>query len=365
MIIPYSNAFIDGLKAIAGAAHVLTDPADIAPYNREWRGLYAGRAGIVVQPGSTPQVSDIVKLCASSNVPIVPQGGNTGLVGGQIGTDTRAIVLSLSRMNRIRDIDAPGFSMIAEAGATIHAVQEAAEKLAAAFWPGPLTLVLNYRGGDAVCDLARAGLDTLALRAPSHPVMQAVLQAFGRPLVAPSANTSGHVSATSAEHVAADLGAKIDLVLDSGAAQLGIESTIIGLTGAPPVLLRQGALTRERIEEALGEKIILGGHGAQKPSAPGQTAAHYATHTPLRLNASDVSPGEVLLAFGTPLGAAKIVRNLSATRDLTEAAANLFSHLRELDRMNASAIAVMPIPNSGLGEAINDRLRRATLGMKR
>ncbi|MES2906656.1 MAG: L-threonylcarbamoyladenylate synthase [Pseudomonadota bacterium] len=234
-------------------------------------------------------------------------------------------------------------------------------KLTEAFWPGPLTLVLPYLG-DAVCDLARAGLDTIAIRIPAHPVMQAVLKEFGGVLVAPSANISGHVSATSAQHVAADFGDKINLILDGGATQYGVESTIIDVTDQP-VLLRAGAITAQQIEGVLGQKLqikIL--HDPQNPSAPGQLSAHYATHTKLRLNATQIDADEALLAFGTPLQGAREVLNLSASADPVEAAANLFAHLRTLDRLNAKVIAVMPIPETGLGAAINDRLQRAAIG---
>ncbi len=239
---------------------------------------------------------------------------------------------------------------------------EKAEQLAQAFWPGPLTLVLSYTGGNRVCELARAGLETIALRAPSHPVMQTILKEFGGVLVAPSANRSGHVSATSAQHVTDDFGNTVDIVLDGGVARHGLESTIVDLTGAP-ALLRQGAIPLSEIETVLRQKIsvpLL--RDPQNPSAPGQLSAHYATKTPLRLNAQTIPGNEVLLAFGTPLAGARQMLNLSEKGDLVEAAANLFSHLRTLDKLDAHAIAVMPVPEHGLGAAINDRLKRAALG---
>ncbi len=240
-----------------------------------------------------------------------------------------------------------------------------AAKLAKAFWPGPLTLVLPKADGCPVAELATAGLDSIAVRVPHHDVAQKILAAFGRPVVAPSANRSGHVSPTTAAHVLADLRGRIDLIVDGGASQVGVESTIVACLGAP-MLLRPGGLPREAVEQVLGG--ALADAPAQMadddaPLAPGMLASHYAPRTPLRLDAKAVAPGEALLAFGaSPIeGAAnaKATLNLSKSGDLIEAAANLFSHLRTLDGAGAGMIAVMPIPHTGLGEAINDRLARA------
>jgi L-threonylcarbamoyladenylate synthase len=239
-----------------------------------------------------------------------------------------------------------------------------AARLAKAFWPGPLTLVLPKAAGCAVADLATAGLDTIALRVPSHEVARDILAAFGKPVVAPSANRSGHVSPTRAEHVAADLGGRIDLIVDGGQTPVGVESTIVACLGEP-VLLRPGGLPRAAIERALGRALAdpPPARGGDGPIAPGMLASHYAPRTRLRLNAGRIAPGEALLAFG-PVPAegaarAKCVLNLSARGDLVEAAANLFAHLRALDAAQADAIAAMPVPHEGLGEAINDRLARA------
>jgi L-threonylcarbamoyladenylate synthase len=243
-----------------------------------------------------------------------------------------------------------------------------AERLAAAFWPGALTLVLPKTPDCAVADLATAGLDTVAVRVPAHPVAQALLTAFGRPVVAPSANRSGHVSPTTATHVMSDLAGCIDLVIDAGPTELGLESTIVACTDATPALLRPGGIAREAIEAVLGMLLAEpapadGDAIALAPAAPGMLGSHYAPRAVLRLRASAVAEGEALLAFGPrlPPGAARAVRalNLSPTADLVEAAANLFSHLRALDRSGTRTIAVMPVPQEGLGEAINDRLRRA------
>ncbi|HXX52458.1 MAG TPA: L-threonylcarbamoyladenylate synthase [Xanthobacteraceae bacterium] len=241
----------------------------------------------------------------------------------------------------------------------------AAEQLAAAFWPGPLTLVLPKAADCPVAELATAGLDSIAVRVPTHPVAQDILRSFKGALVAPSANRSGHVSPTTAAHVLADLGGRIDLVVDGGATQLGIESTIVACLGAP-VLLRPGGVPRQAIERVLQQKLREApdiGAASDAPRAPGMLASHYAPRTPLRLDVKRLEPGEALLAFGPSLAAgaerAAKVLNLSARGDLSEAAANLFSHLRALDAAGARAIAAMPIPREGLGEAINDRLRRA------
>jgi L-threonylcarbamoyladenylate synthase len=239
----------------------------------------------------------------------------------------------------------------------------AAERLAAAFWPGPLTLVLPKAENCPVAALATAGLDSIAVRLPQHPVALDIIRGFGGPIVAPSANRSGHVSPTTAQHVLADLGGRIDLIVDGGETPVGVESTIVACLDAP-TLLRPGGMTRSDIEQLLGQPLAdAAAHGNDAPRAPGMLKSHYAPRTPLRLDAGRVEPGEALLAFGPKLAAdtaaAVKVLNLSARGDPVEAAANLFSHLRALDAAGATAIAVMPIPHEGLGEAINDRLRRA------
>jgi len=246
------------------------------------------------------------------------------------------------------------------AAAQTYAVfNDTARTLAATFWPGPLSLVLPKRPGCGIADLVTAGLDTIALRAPNHPVAQALLAAAKRPIAAPSANRSGRVSPTDATHVADELGDVPALILDGGRCARGIESTVVRVTDAEPVLLRLGAVPREAIEDVLGHSIGLADE-ATPIASPGRLERHYAPQTPLRLNVKDVNPNEALLAFGpnAPQGARQTI-NLSAAGDLAEAAANLFAGLRALDRSGATAIAVMPIPDQGLGEAINDRLQRA------
>jgi L-threonylcarbamoyladenylate synthase len=244
-----------------------------------------------------------------------------------------------------------------------------ATRLAQAFWPGPLTLVLPKTADCPVAELATAGLGTVAVRVPDHPAAQAILAAFGGPVVAPSANLSGHVSPTTAAHVLSDLNGRIDLIVDGGPVEVGVESTIVGCF-EKAMLLRPGGVPREAIERVLGERLEQAPAEAAsetaQPLAPGMLASHYAPRTRVRINADHVEVGEALLGFGPklPRGAerAAAMMNLSERGDLNEAAARLFGYLRALDAKKAAAIAVMPIPDEGLGEAINDRLRRAAIG---
>jgi L-threonylcarbamoyladenylate synthase len=254
----------------------------------------------------------------------------------------------------------------ATAARALACFDRAAERLAGAFWPGPLTLVLPKLAGCPVADLATAGLDTIAVRVPSHEVAHDLIRALGRPLVAPSANRSGHVSPTMAQHVLADLGGRIALIIDGGPTPMGVESTIVACLDRP-VLLRPGAVPRAAIERVLPlaepPTVAEQTEVDAVPIAPGQLASHYATRAQLRLDARSVKAGEALLAFGAaPVTGAQLAAfslNLSPRGDLIEAAANLFSHLRALDASGAASIAVMPVPREGLGEAINDRLERA------
>jgi L-threonylcarbamoyladenylate synthase len=235
-----------------------------------------------------------------------------------------------------------------------------ARKLTEAFWPGPLTLVVPRSPTSDVSDLVSAGLPTVALRSPHHPVARALLSEAHRPLAAPSANRSGHVSATSAEHVGADIGNKAALILDGGPTTLGLESTVVSLVGEMPILLRPGAVTAEAIEEVINARLTRREETGSQLTSPGQLASHYAPRASLRLNAYDWKPDEAVLAFGAITEhPAHAFINLSASGDLIEAAAHLFAALRTLDASGAKSIAATPIPPTGLGEAINDRLRRA------
>jgi L-threonylcarbamoyladenylate synthase len=308
-----------------------------------------------VQPDQAG-VSEAARLLAAGGLVAFPTETVYGL--GADATDARAVARLFAAKGR------PSFNpLIAHVG-DVAAARRAgklspfAEKLAAAFWPGPLTLVVP--ASDLVCELARAGLSTVALRVPKHPVAQALLAAFGKPIAAPSANRSGHVSPTTADHVLADLAGLVDFVVDGGPTPLGLESTIVDVSGAAARLLRSGGVPRADVERALGITLAAAGPNVQ---APGMLASHYATRARLRLDVHEVRPGEALLAFGAPRpagaeGAAHVL-DLSPRGDLLEAAANLFAHLRALDATGVSVIAVAPIPAPGLGEAINNRLERA------
>ncbi len=241
----------------------------------------------------------------------------------------------------------------AEQAAGFVKLDHCARKLITAHWPGPLTLVLPRQDDASVADLVTAGLPTLAIRAPAHPVARALLEALGKPYVAPSANRSGRVSPTTAAHVAGEFGEAVP-VLDGGPCAGGVESTIISLTDSRPTLLRPGGITKAEVEAVLGHPVALAGEGAAI-AAPGMMKSHYAPNAALRLNATNVEAGERLLGFGGTPGA---TLDLSPTGDLREAAANLFAYLRRLDE-TPGPIAVAPIPQGGLGLAINDRLARA------
>ena len=281
---------------------------------------------------------------------------------GADATDARAVAALYAAKGR------PSFNpLIAhvtdlEAARREGVFDDAALALATAFWPGPLTLVVPVAPTCRVCDLARAGLDTVALRVPSHPVARALLTAAGRPVVAPSANRSGRVSPTEASHVQGDLDGLIDAILDGGPTTIGVESTIVACLGGKPRLLRPGGIARDLIEGVLGRTLTVDAQAASTPIAPGALASHYAPRALVKLDAREVLGGEAALLFGPDLPGATsavAVLNLSRSGDLGEAAANLFGHLRRLDAFGASVITVAPIPESGLGEAINDRLRRA------
>ncbi|WP_428032668.1 L-threonylcarbamoyladenylate synthase [Ancylobacter sp.] len=319
-----------------------------------------------VLPADAAGIAEAARVLVSGGLVALPTETVYGLACD--ATDPRAVASLYAAKGR------PSFNpLIAHipdvaAARRVGELAPAAAALAALFWPGPLTLVVPAIA-DATCDLARAGLGSVALRVPAHPVAQAVLRAAGRPIAAPSANRSGHVSPTSAAHVLADLDGRIDLILDAGPCAVGVESTILDCTGATPVLLRPGGLPREEIEAALGATLASHASSVEAagseaaPLAPGMLASHYAPSVPVRLDAHELTPGEALLTFAgaRPPGtsAASLVRDLSPAGDLVEAAARLFALLRELDGSGASAIAVVPLPRHGLGEAIADRLRRA------
>lgn len=238
-----------------------------------------------------------------------------------------------------------------------------ARLLAIQFWPGALTLVLPRKAGCKLSLLVSAGMDTVAVRIPSHLVAQKLLRQVGRPIAAPSANASGKLSPTTPLHVSESLGNKVDLILAGGKAQVGVESTVVNLTSQRPTILRPGGVTREQLEIVLGQVDVVEETTNPEILSPGMLASHYAPDQPLRLNATSVNDDEALLAFGSDyaIKGGKTRLNLSEQGDMNEAAANLFAMLRQLDKPDYRGIAVMPIPNIGLGVAINDRLKRAAV----
>jgi L-threonylcarbamoyladenylate synthase len=242
-----------------------------------------------------------------------------------------------------------------EAARAVAVLDERALLLANAFWPGPLTLVAPIRAPELVCDLARAGLDSVAVRVPGHDLALAVLRAFGKPVVAPSANRSGRPSPTCLLDAQEETGFAVAAFLEGGACQVGLESTVVSVIGGQLRLLRPGAITRAQIEAVAGP-LSEETHQSDGHRSPGRLSLHYAPDAPVRLNVTEPLAGEAYLGFG-PMGAGPF--NLSLKGDLAEAAANLFAFLRAADRTGPSAIAIAPIPLDGLGEAINDRLNRA------
>jgi len=308
----------------------------------------------VIRPATADAIAQAGRLLAEGHLVAFPTETVYGL-GADAGCD-RAVAAIFAAKGR------PRFNPLivhvaeaAEAGALV-VVDDRARLLMARFWPGPLTLVLPRRADAPVSLLASAGLDSLAVRLPDHPVARALIRAAGRPLAAPSANRSGRVSPTEAPHVAECLGGRVAMILDGGPCRVGVESTVLDLTGPRPLLLRPGGIAVENLQAALGEEPLPPAAGGDLKS-PGMLDSHYAPGLPVRLGIRAARPGEALLAFGPESGAAAL--NLSPSGDLEEAAANLFAMLRALDRPEFSAIAVAPIPRHGLGLAINDRLRRA------
>jgi L-threonylcarbamoyladenylate synthase len=316
------------------------------------------RVGSVREAATAEAIKRAAAALRSGRLVAFPTETVYGL--GADATNPRAVAQVFAVKGRPRFnpliVHVPDFA----AAAALAQFNETARQLAAAFWPGALSLVLPRRRGCPVADLTSAGLTTLAVRVPAHAVATRLLRATGLPIAAPSANRSGHVSPTTAAHVAADLGDRVDLILDAGRAPLGLESTVVDVSGASAVVLRPGGIARAELRRALGRSVPVVGGAASRPAAPGMLARHYAPATRLRLEAREVAPGEALLAFGAAVPRHEgAMLNLSPSGDLVEAAANLFAHLRHLDGLAAGGIAVMPIPNEGLGEAINDRLLRA------
>jgi L-threonylcarbamoyladenylate synthase len=253
----------------------------------------------------------------------------------------------------------PLIAHVADAAAAeaVAVLDDRARRLADAFWPGPLTLVAPIRDRAAVCDLARAGLDSVAVRVPGHAKARAVIAAFGRPVVAPSANRSGRPSPTTFADAVEETGAFAAAAIDGGPCAVGVESTVVSVLDGRVALLRPGSVTRAEIEALVGPLDREADGGGQGHRSPGRLTLHYAPDAPVRIEAETARDGEILLGFGPGVGDPRW--SLSPTGDLREAAANLFRRLREADREHPTGIAVSPIPTDGLGEAINDRLKRA------
>jgi L-threonylcarbamoyladenylate synthase len=307
---------------------------------------------------SDDAIAEAARLLIAGELVAFPTETVYGLGGDATSRRTVARIFAVKNRPRFNPLIVH-FADAARAAAQA-AFDRRADVLAGAFWPGALTLVLPRRADCRIALLASAGLDTLAVRVPRHPVAQALLSACGRPIAAPSANAFGKLSPTTAQHVAQSLDGKIAMILDGGRCPVGIESTVVDLSGPDAALLRPGGIAEERIVALIGPLATRRGSREQGLRSPGQLASHYAPNLPLRLEATEVRADEALLAFGPrPLPGAALTENLSASGDVTEAAANLFAMLRALDRPGLAGIAAMPIPDEGLGRAINDRLRRA------
>ena len=314
------------------------------------------RSHPVIEKASAESIAEAAALLQSGELVAFPTETVYGL--GADATSDDAVARIFSAKNR------PTFNPLivhvadAHAAARIVTFTDSARRLADAFWPGPLSLVLTRKDTSPVSLLASAGLDTVAVRVPDQATAQAILAASGIPIAAPSANASGKISPTQAAHVADSLGDAVSLIVDDGPCPVGLESTVVDCTGEMPVLLRPGGITAEQIESVIGPLVIAADNN-DAPSSPGMLESHYAPEAPLRLSASSIQNGEALLSFGNHGHAGFTTeQNLSTAGDLQEAAANLFAMMRILD-ISADTIAVMPIPDHGLGRAINDRLRRA------
>jgi L-threonylcarbamoyladenylate synthase len=307
-----------------------------------------------ITPATDSAIAEAADFLRSGALVAFPTETVYGLGGD--ATNDRAVAAIFAAKGR------PAFNPLIAHGpdqasfATAVVMDERALRLAERFWPGPLTMVLPRREGSSISLLASAGLDSIAVRVPAHPVALALLRAAGTLIAAPSANPSGRVSPTTARHVAEGLSGRLAMILDGGPCRVGVESTVIDLSSDVPTLLRPGGVTLESLRDILGTVRVANASQSGGPRSPGMLASHYAPRLPVRLNALGAQPGEALLAFG-PAERAEL--NLSPTGDLAEAAANLFSMMRRLDRPEFNGIAVMPIPDDNLGLAINDRLRRA------
>jgi L-threonylcarbamoyladenylate synthase len=305
-----------------------------------------------IRPADADAIAEAAALLAAGKLVAFPTETVYGLGGD--ATNGHAVAAIFQTKGR------PSFNPLishlphGDMAAELAEMSDLARQLARRFWPGPMTLILPRRPDCPIASLTCAGLDTVALRVPGHAVARDLLAAVGRPVAAPSANRSGRISPTTAQAVAAELDGAVSLILDGGPCAIGLESTVIAVAGGRPTLLRPGGLTREDIEAEIGPIAVADGR-TERPSSPGMLASHYAPEKRLRLNAARPESDELFLGFGAVDGDL----NLSPSGDLREAAANLFAYLRRLDAMSGEAIAVAAIPETGLGLAINDRLRRA------
>lgn len=331
--------------------------------------LWFNTAMTQVQPATPDTIQDAARLIRAGQLVAFPTETVYGL--GANALDGKAVAGIFAAKGR------PQFNPLISHGASLEMLlpyaefDERALALAEKFWPGPLSLILPLKAQIGISELVTAGLGTIALRVPAHPVALALIEAAGVPIAAPSANASGKLSPTAPHHVLESLGDAVKLILASGTTKYGLESTVLDLSGSEPVIVRPGAVTAEEISDVLGVAVGYDLDSKEQPKSPGQLLRHYAPRLPMRLRAVDVEPDEALLAFGSTRfmgvrggGAVKDlhqdqVYNLSAQGDLLEAAANLFAGLRALDQSGCKAIAVMDIPQQGIGIAINDRLKRA------
>lgn len=323
----------------------------------------------LIQPATPASIEKAARMIREGELVAFPTETVYGL--GANALEGRAVAKIFAAKGR------PQFNPLISHGASLEmllpyaAFDERALALADKFWPGPLTFILPLRKGSGISDLVTAGLDTIALRVPDHPTALDLIRLAGVPIAAPSANKSGSLSPTAPHHVLQSLGESLSLILAAGATKYGLESTVLDLTGSDPVIVRPGAVTAEDIADVLERAVTYDMEAKEKPRSPGQLLRHYAPGLPVRLNAIDVEPGEALLAFGSAkfmgLRGGGFARNLpqdsfynlSEQGDLLEAAANLFAGLRALDKPQHTHIAVMNIPDYGIGIAINERLRRA------
>jgi L-threonylcarbamoyladenylate synthase len=311
----------------------------------------------ITDPENDPAIAEAASLIRRGRLVAFPTETVYGLGADATNDDAVAAVFAAKQRPDFNPliIHVAG---VAAARALVE-FNDIADRLADRFWPGALSLVLPRRADCPVSLLAGAGLDTLALRVPDHAIARALLAAAGCPIAAPSANISGDISPTLAAHVTGSLGSAVDLVLDGGPCRVGVESTVLDLTGNTPVMLRPGGVTHEALEDAIGP-VLAAATGGAAPSSPGMLESHYAPRLALRINARDIREGEALLSFGDHgLTGFTLERNLSPAGNLTEAAANLFAMMRALDRPEYAGIAAAPVPDEGLGRAINDRLKRA------